>query len=444
MVDEIADKKAPRRANARGRGTGKEASDAQERLRPQGARVSAPLRKTKVPGVYRRGRRYVVLYRDPYGRQRSRAASTLAEARLLKSALTADVARGEYRALSRVTFAEYLPEWIASYPGRTSRGFREQTRQEYRRDLERHALPFFGPMKLAEVEPRDVKRFIGQLIGLGLTSSSVRRRMAPVRALFATAVEDGLIRSNPTSRIRIPRSPADRPDDQEPAKALTEQELARLLAETPAEWRLFVEFLAHTGLRFSEAIGLRWGDIDIDAKRLHVRRRLYHGIDAPKSRYGRRDIPLAARMLAALQHRRATTRYANDGDPVFATRAGTPLDYACMYNRVLKPAARRAGLPWAAFHTLRHTCATMLFRNGLNAKQVQMWLGHHSPAFTLAVYVHLLTDDLPDPEFLDRLTRENDQNDVEGPAVNTAQVVAFPRLRAERQPPRTYAQQSAP
>lgn len=430
MVDGIADKKAPRRRNARGHGTGKRGSDAQERLRPPGARVSAPLQKTKVPGVYRRGRRYAVLYRDPYGHQRSRAAATLAEARLLKSALTTDVARGEYRALSGTTFAEYLPEWIASYPGRTSRGFREQTRQEYKRDLERHALPFFGPMKLAEVEPRDVKRFIGALIGLGLTSSSVRRRMAPLRALFATAVEDGLIRSNPTSRIRIPRSPTDRPDDQEPAKALTEQELGRLLAETPAEWRLFVEFLVHTGLRFSEAIGLRWGDIDIEGQRLHVRRRLYHGVDAPKSRYGRRDIPLAPRILDALQQRRSTTRYAAENEPVFATRAGTPLDYACMYNRVLKPAARRAGVPWAAFHTLRHTCATMLFRNGLNAKQVQMWLGHHSPAFTLAVYVHLLADDLPDPGFLDTLTQATTRSEMD--AATSGEMAAVVDLRRAR------------
>jgi integrase len=385
--------------------------------------VSAPLKKTKVPGVYRRGGRYAILYRDPYGRQRYRAAATLAEARLLKSALTAEVARGEYRALSGVTFAEYLPEWITSYAGRTSRGFREQTRQEYKRDLERHALPFFGPLKLAEVEPRDIKRFIGQLIGLGLSSSSVRRRMAPLRALFATAIEDGLIRSNPTSRIRIPGSPADRPDDQEPAKALTETELARLLSEVPREWRLFVEFLAHTGLRFSEAIGLRWADVDIDAQRLHVRRRLYHGVDAPKSRYGRRDIPLAPRMLDALQRQRQSSSHAEDSDPVFATRAGTPLDYACVYNRVFKPAVRRAGVPWAAFHTLRHTCATMLFRNGLNAKQVQMWLGHHSPAFTLAVYIHLLSDDLPDPDFLDALTQRIDTERARPRAANAAPVI---------------------
>jgi hypothetical protein len=43
----------------------------------------------------------------------------------------------------------------------------------------------------------------------------------------------------------------------------------------------------------------------------------------------------------------------------------------------------------------------MLFRAGLNAKQVQVWLGHHSPAFTLATYVHLLPDDLPSADLLD-------------------------------------------
>ena len=49
----------------------------------------------------------------------------------------------------------------------------------------------------------------------------------------------------------------------------------------------------------------------------------------------------------------------------------------------------------------------MLFRHGLNAKQVQVWLGHHSPAFTLATYVHLLADDLTAPDFLDALTVGN-------------------------------------
>lgn len=60
----------------------------------------------------------------------------------------------------------------------------------------------------------------------------------------------------------------------------------------------------------------------------------------------------------------------------------------------------------SSVHTLRHTCATSLFRRGLNPKQVSAWLGHHSAAFTLDTYIHVLADDLPDapkPVFLAEL-----------------------------------------
>ena len=66
----------------------------------------------------------------------------------------------------------------------------------------------------------------------------------------------------------------------------------------------------------------------------------------------------------------------------------------------------------------------MLFRSGLNAKQVQVWLGHHSPAFTLATYVHLLPDDLPDPRFLDELTRPAKAKGDEDELAAAAEVLA--------------------
>jgi site-specific recombinase XerD len=57
-----------------------------------------------------------------------------------------------------------------------------------------------------------------------------------------------------------------------------------------------------------------------------------------------------------------------DSDPVFTSATGAMLDPSNLAARVVKPAARAAGVEWAAFHTLRHTCATELFRRGLNAK----------------------------------------------------------------------------
>jgi integrase len=83
-------------------------------------------------------------------------------------------------------------------------------------------------------------------------------------------------------------------------------------------------------------------------------------------------------------------------------------------------AGGRAGVPWVSFHTFRHTAATMLFRSGLNAKQVQVWLGHYSPAFTLGTYVHLLSDDLPDADFLDATTASEDNGERDLASMETA------------------------
>ena len=64
---------------------------------------------------------------------------------------------------------------------------------------------------------------------------------------------------------------------------------------------------------------------------------------------------------------------------------------------MLRPACEEAGVEWAGFHTFRHTVASRLFAHGRNVVQVQRWLGHHSPSFTLDTYVHLLDEDLGVP-----------------------------------------------
>lgn len=283
-----------------------------------------------------------------------------------------------------------------------------------------------GDVKLAAIGPPDVKRYAAHLAARGLacrgcygradkrhrcraclgtgrrpgtlSQNTIRLALAPPKALFATAVEDGLIRSNPAAKVRIP-IPKQEPEER--VKALTEEELRRLLGEVPDEWRLFFDFLAQTGLRIGETAALTWADLDFARRRVQVRRGLYRGkIGPPKSKYGRRDVPISKALARALSARWNATR-PGPGEPIFSTETGTPLDASNVMARILKPAGRRAGVPWVGFHTFRHTCATMLFRRGLNAKQVQMWLGHHSPAFTLATYVHLLPDDLPEPTFFD-------------------------------------------
>jgi integrase len=149
-------------------------------------------------------------------------------------------------------------------------------------------------------------------------------------------------------------------------------------------------------------VGLTWANVDFGKQRLLVRWQIYKGKGKrPKSAYGVRDIPLSKRMAQRLWQARQASDYRGDNHPVFASATGTPLRPANVFSRALKPAAKSAGLEWVSFHSFRHTCASLLFEAGKNPKQVQEWLGHHDPGYTLRTYVHLLDGGLGGADFLD-------------------------------------------
>ena len=152
----------------------------------------------------------------------------------------------------------------------------------------------------------------------------------------------------------------------------------------------------------------------VDRPRVLVREQVYNGKRGRlKSRQGRRDIPLSSAMAERL---RALRPEADESSrkPVFVTDAGTELNRPNLAGRVLKPAAKAAGLTverdgkrvaWVSFHTFRHTCASLLFEEGRNVKQVAEWLGHADPSFTLRTCVHLMDAGVGDADFLDEAVR---------------------------------------
>jgi integrase len=404
--------------------------------------MAAKLEQTGTPGVFKRGARYAVLYRDASGRQRQESVRTYDDARRLRTARSAAVDDGSYQSQTRERFADYALAWVERYPGNGRRGFTEDTRAEYRSDLERFAVRWFGRRRLDRITPRDLAEFVAWLCDEGeqgrrhaeqqrarqaakrgvsalslplrvepryLADATVRRILAPVRSCLRMATAEGLIRFNPAVGVALPvrdqqrriALDVDQLGEDEDVRRLSDAQLATLLAIVPARHRLLFELVAATGVRISEAIALRWGDLELDGERpaVSVRRAYVKGhFKPPKSRYGKRTVPLDFPLVRALRKAQGASERPGERALVFANQEGRPLDYGNLHRRVLKPAAEEAGVPWAAWHTLRHTCASRLFAQGRNAVQVQRWLGHHSPAFTLSVYVHLLDgDDLGGP-----------------------------------------------
>lgn len=376
--------------------------------------MTAKVERTKTPGVYKRGGRYVFAYRVN-GKQRWESCRPLDEARRAKKARETDIGRGEFEERSRVTLHQYAPEWIERYQGRGRRGFRENTRDEYERVLRRWALQYFPERtRLTDISPSMVAGFVGWLCEqtkarptkeepdrrVPFSDSTVRNIVKPLRGCLATAVREGLIRSDPARDVDLPHRPTVEGSEQDDVRAMSRDELALLLSLFPGRWRLFFWFLAATGLRISEAIALQWRHVELDGPTPHVKVRrglVKCRMEPPKSRYGRRDVPLDHALVGELRELRSERDETAPNDLLFAAMNGSPLMPNNIRRRVLKPAVEEAKLPWVGFHAFRHTCASLLFAEGRNAVQVQRWLGHHSPAFTLSTYVHLLDGDLGEP-----------------------------------------------
>jgi integrase len=388
--------------------------------------MAKKLTKTSTPGIYRRhvkdclnhdgSKRCSCSYAVPTrhrGKQSMETFRTFEEAREAKGRNSA----GDTRPSSKEKFGSYFETWIETYAGRTKRGFEEETRTEYRRAIENDAVPRWADLRVSDIGPGDVRKLYAEMGKAGKSAAAMKKIKGALSPLFATAIEDELIRSNPISGVRIPTPPPSATDSaaegEERGKALTREELATFLAVVREDWRFFFEFLTVTGLRIGEAVGLTWENVVVggDKPRIKVREQIYEGKRKRylKSDAGKRDIPLtpewSKRLLA---HRRDT--YQGPKAPVFATRPGKPLRPSNIYRRALAPAAIAAGLyvevpdekeegglrkkTAIAFHAFRHTCASLLFDEGRNVKQVSEWLGHTDPSFTLRVYIHLLDDGL--------------------------------------------------
>jgi integrase len=225
-----------------------------------------------------------------------------------------------------------------------------------------------------------------------------------MRAALATARREGDLRTNPASDLVLPRrgrvhEDDDHDDDEHNVKALSREQLRLLLAMTPQRYRLLIELIASTGLRISEAIGLQRRHLHLDGSRPHVKVRraiVKRRVEQPKTKYGRREVPLPHSLVLALRTHVATL----PDDPnaiVFANAVGTPLDPRTVRRDFLGAAMEEIGASGLSFHALRHTYASLQLSRGVNVVALSRVLGHHSAAFTLATYVHLLPGDEAPP-----------------------------------------------
>jgi integrase len=371
-------------------------------------------------------------WRDPSGRQTSKTFPTKRAAALFlaQTAASASSAGGYVSPhAGRVLFGEHAQQWMASWNNEATTHARDAS------IMRTHVLVQWGGWPLAKIDHMTVQTWITGL-SEKLSPASVAECRRLTSAVLRSAVRNRLIPANPCEGIKVGKRRRRDTDDQIIDRVTFRNQL---LPAVPGRYRALVAVAGGCGLRWGEAAGLCADAVDLDQATLKVIRTVTEvaGHTAfkpfPKSRAGRRTVPIPAWLVTILQEHRE--RYSlGEADLIFSNEIGGAVRRTLFRTRVWRPSLARAGLlgrltcdkdghlaQWTdpagrrhrqhfdhereavrhlvrsqhgglRFHDLRHSYATWLVDDGVPPNMVQRVMGHERASTTLDLYTRR-TDD---------------------------------------------------
>lgn len=332
-------------------------------------------------------------YKCIYGKTSDECAKKL-------RAATAAIDAGTYLEPRRMQLSEWLDIWLSEYCGAIKPG----TLKCYRDAVRNHIVPALGRVRLCELLPHDVQRFINSLqqIEKPLSAKTVKNIHGVLCKALSEACRVKYIASNPANGCVLPKVVR---EEIRPLEAGEIRAFMEAIRGNPSEDIFFVEL--NTGMRLSEILGLRWSRVDfrkrtikVDAQLLVKRGRdTARELGTPKNGKARSFIaaPAVMERLREVDLRQKEQRlcagpaWSNPLELVFTNEVGQEIPHATIEHRFAR-VLESAGIQNHRFHDLRHTFTVESIRAGVDVKTLSSMLGHSSVSFTLDVYAHATSD----------------------------------------------------
>ena len=299
-------------------------------------------------------------------------------------------------------FTDFILEWLEMMKNSVE----TTTYASYCMVIKRKIVPYFKDKRilLKDLTPKDIQDYYQYSLNTEkVTANTVIHRHANIRKSLQYAVKIGLINYNPADRVERPRK------QKYIASFYNEQELETLFAAVKGKpIELAVILGAFYGLRRSEAVGLRWDAIDYERKTLTIKHTVTQmNVDGKqtivdkertKTKSSYRTLPLVApfeKLLHELkaeqeEHRRVCgSAYCTESlDYIYVNEIGERVK-PNFITQNFPLTLEKAGLRRIRYHDLRHSCASLLYANGVSLKDIQEWLGHSDISTTSNIYTHL-------------------------------------------------------
>jgi integrase len=356
---------------------------------------------------------YQVRYRDAEGKERSKQFKKWKDAEAFRIKVESEVASGVHTPESTsVTVARAADLFL---DGRKLRELERASIADLASHIENHIKPLLGTEKLATLTMPAVNDFAEALVRTGRSRVLAAKILVTFRSILRDAQKRGLVGQNVAVGVSVPVSTRVL-DEEATVYVPTRKELRDILSTAEAKFPDFYPYVltaVFTGLRSSELRGLRIVDIDLKGATISVRQRAdkYGVIGAPKSKAGRRTIPVPPMLVSVL---RAWILRAPKSDKglAFPTSTGGVRLHGNTEKRQYWPLLVAAGVSEPTgkrskrgkelmrgrfgIHCLRHAAASAWINGGVDLKRIQSWLGHSTIELTMDRYGHLMADDAAD------------------------------------------------
>lgn len=355
----------------------------------------------------------VLSYNDALGNRRTKSISTglsvkgnkkKAEAMLWEARQNFEngsSSEGRNKA-NNILFTDFMLEWLEMM--KTS--IEVTTYANYSMVIKSRIIPYFKEMELtlSELTPKHIQDYY--LYGLNeekVSANTVIHRHANIRKALQYALKLGLIDFNPADRVERPKK------SQYEASTYNEQELEALFAIVKGQRiELAVILGAFYGLRRSEVVGIKWDAIDFGRKTFTIKHTVTQVVldgkvtmidkERTKTKSSRRTLPLVKPFEDLLRSMKIEQE--RNRRMCGSTYCKAYLDYIYVddLGELTKPnfitqnfalTLANNGLKKIRFHDLRHSCASLLYANGVSLKEIQEWLGHSDISTTSNIYTHL-------------------------------------------------------
>ena len=349
---------------------------------------------TKADGTERTA--WVVDYADQHSKRHLKTFKTKKEADSWQAKTKVEVTTGTHTAdSSSVTLGEAAELWLDR--GKTE-GLEPGTMRYYKDMVEKHVIPIVGNVKLSQLNQPMLEQKKDELLKTR-SRAMTQKAIKILKGILKDAKRRGLVSQNVAQDVSVKDQSRHKGEIVIP----TPEEIRQMIGAASGRWRPLLITAIFTGLRASELRGLTWDNVDLDAEVVHVRQRAdrYNTMGPPKSKAGRRDIPIGKFVANTLREWKLACPK-GEMNLVFPNTVGRVESLGNIYNRGFHPIQRACGLTVETdkngepvlkakygFHALRHFYASWLIDQDFKPKQIQTRMGHSSISFTFDTYGHL-------------------------------------------------------